>query len=177
MGFAIHWHESAMDLHVLPIPILPPTSLPTPSLWRWNISFCFSLEVPYSLQSEQLPGGEGAEKEGRKREWDLEFIAGDLLCVSHLEGSAPQICNTTIGQRNDAPFYRWGERTSVQFDSASSSQLPSGMVQLWDWNQDSDQKWGISWLNLPSLHSFLNTFPPFLPPFHLPFLFLLSWDK
>ena len=26
--FAIHWHESAMDLHVFPIPIPPPASLP-----------------------------------------------------------------------------------------------------------------------------------------------------
>ena len=31
MVFPIHWHESAMDLHVLPIPILPPTSLPPDS--------------------------------------------------------------------------------------------------------------------------------------------------
>ena len=31
--FAIHWHESAMDLHVFPIPIPPPASLPIPSLW------------------------------------------------------------------------------------------------------------------------------------------------
>ena len=30
--FAIHWHESAMDSHVLPIPIPPPTSLSTCSL-------------------------------------------------------------------------------------------------------------------------------------------------
>ena len=33
MGFVIHWHESAMDLHVFPIPIPPPTSLSTRSLW------------------------------------------------------------------------------------------------------------------------------------------------
>ena len=26
--FAIHWHEPAMDLHVFPIPIPPPASLP-----------------------------------------------------------------------------------------------------------------------------------------------------
>ena len=32
--FAIHWHESAMDLHVFPIPIPPPTSLST--WWNWS---------------------------------------------------------------------------------------------------------------------------------------------
>ena len=31
MVFAIYWHESAMDLHVFPIPIPPPTFLPTAS--------------------------------------------------------------------------------------------------------------------------------------------------
>ena len=30
MVFAIHWHESAMDLHVFPIPIPPAVSLPIP---------------------------------------------------------------------------------------------------------------------------------------------------
>ena len=33
MVFAIHWYESAMDLYVFPIPIPPPTSLSTQSLW------------------------------------------------------------------------------------------------------------------------------------------------
>ena len=35
--FVIHWHESAMDLYVFPIPIPPATSLSTQSLWVFPV--------------------------------------------------------------------------------------------------------------------------------------------
>ena len=37
MVFVIHWHESAMDLHVFPIPIPTPTSLSTRYLWVFPV--------------------------------------------------------------------------------------------------------------------------------------------
>ena len=48
--FAIHWRESAMDLHVFPIPIPPPASLSIPSLW------VFPVHQPWAPVSCIQPG-------------------------------------------------------------------------------------------------------------------------
>ena len=69
--FAIHWHESAMDLHVFPIPIPPPTSLSAQSLWVFPVHqvralvsctqpglvICFTLDNIYVsiLFSQNIP--------------------------------------------------------------------------------------------------------------------------
>ena len=50
MVFAIHWHESAMDLHVFLIPIPPPTSFSIPSFW------VFPVHQPWALVSCNQPG-------------------------------------------------------------------------------------------------------------------------
>ena len=67
-GFAIHWHESAMGIHVFPILNPPPTFLPISSFWvipvhqpwepcimHWTWTCNFHVSMPFSHIIRHLP--------------------------------------------------------------------------------------------------------------------------
>ena len=54
MVFVIHWLESALDIHVFPIPIPPPTSLSTRSLWACQMPVRYIVRKRSFSRSERL---------------------------------------------------------------------------------------------------------------------------
>ena len=60
VDFVIHWDETAMGLHVFPIPIPPPTSLSTP--FRWLLTFCLGGKCLSSYFKPHFRGGHFARR-------------------------------------------------------------------------------------------------------------------
>ena len=108
MFFAIHWHESAMDLHVFPIPMPPPASLSIPSLWvipvhqPWafvsciqpGLVICFTLDsilvsILFSLNIPPSPSP--TESKSLERVWrkgnPLTLLVGMQTSTATMENS------------------------------------------------------------------------------------------
>ena len=64
MVFVIHWHESAMDLQVFPIPITTPTSLSTRFLWVFPVHQAIFFSPCFSLSSGSKKRNKGSWKVG-----------------------------------------------------------------------------------------------------------------
>ena len=91
-GFAIHWHESAMDAHVFPILSPPPTLLPNPSLWCTSsehtvscivpglvISYTYNIHVPVLFSQIIPPSPSPSESKSL-------FCASVSVLWSHING-------------------------------------------------------------------------------------------
>ena len=96
MVFVIHWHESAMDLHLFPIPIPPPASLSTRSLWVFPVHQGRALEADHQPRLDAWdkcsgPGNAWENKEAllNPRELTVTDFLASAFCLPHFPLRAP----------------------------------------------------------------------------------------
>ena len=95
MVFATHWHESAMDLHVFPIPIPPPASLRVPFLCifpvhqPWALVSCMNLKFSDSTFPLLVPISRSMSQQSLQK--------SHLLCFLQQQspGAPPTPCGRT----------------------------------------------------------------------------------
>ena len=126
---AIHRHESAMDLHVFPIPIPPPTSL---SIWFFSISFWWKIQEHIFCFSNHL-----------------KDISSFCLCSCSVAQSCITLCNPIDCSSAGSSVQGISQARILEWVAISFSRVSS---------QPSDQTW-ISCLAgrfLPLSHNFLH---------------------
>ena len=90
-GFAIHWHESAMDLHVFPI--LNPLSPPSPS---------------HPSGSSQCTSPEHLSHESNLDWWSVSYLIIYLFQCCSLRSSHPQMANKDM--KKDAQHHSFSQK-------------------------------------------------------------------
>ena len=98
MVFVIHWHESALDIHVFPIPMPPPTSLSARSLW------VFPVHQVWALVSCIQPGLYSAIKKNSFESVLVRWMKLEPIIQSEISQKELMLLNCGVGKTLESPL-------------------------------------------------------------------------
>ena len=126
MVFVIHWHESAMDLHVFPIRVPPTTSFSTQSLWVFPVHqaqalvsciqpglvICFTLDNIHVLKAFLI------KPLGVRR----YMIPLTMLCII--------LCEVAIEGKETAVSLSWAGSTDINYNDFCPPKFGDWAIQV-----------------------------------------------